>query len=111
MRYKLPWGLASLQDSHRNRVGLHEDLPTDAASEPTLSKGNKIDKEHCSEFGLDTTAVIPSDGSHGRLHNPSCYMHVPKTQLGTITSRTAIQMFMSYHVTSFISPLSAVGTL
>ena len=33
---------------------------SNAASERTFSKGNKIGKEHCSELVLETIAAIPS---------------------------------------------------
>ena len=63
-RSKLPWGLASHEDSHRYRVGRHEDLPTGATYqrriERTFSKGNEIGNEHCSELALDTIAAISS---------------------------------------------------
>ena len=55
--------LASLRDSHRNRVGRHLYLGcgigvsllmshNNAASERTLSKRNKISEEHCLQLAL-----------------------------------------------------------
>ena len=70
----------------RHRVGHHEDLPTDVTQQRrirgTLSKGNIIGKEHCSEFSMDTIAAIPSvkktDGSYDCLYNPICSLNVQK---------------------------------
>ena len=60
LRSRLPRGHASPQHSHKNRVGRHEDLPSDvtqprshAASERTFPKGNTIGKKQCSLLALD----------------------------------------------------------
>ncbi len=58
--YTLPWGLASQQDSHRNRVGRHE--PTDARQQcrirAILFQGER--DWQGTLFGVGTIAAIPS---------------------------------------------------
>ena len=62
MHSKMPRGLASLQDSRRNRVGRNEDLPTDA-TQPRRIKASLFHIEHHWQgtlFGVGTIAAIPS---------------------------------------------------
>ena len=89
LRSRLPRGHASPQHSHKNRVGRHEDLPSDA-TQPRRIRANISQREHDWQetvFVVGTGRYVvallsinkSSDGSHARLHNPSCFL-CPKKQ-------------------------------
>ena len=89
LRPMLPRGHASPQHSHKNRVGRHEYIPSDA-TQPRRTRANISQREHDWQetvfvvgTGRYVVALVSinksSDGSHARLHNPSCCL-CPKKQ-------------------------------
>ena len=89
LRSSLLRGHASPQHSRKNRLGRHGDLQSDAIQPrriiANISKTEQYWQEAVFVVGTGRYVVgIPSinkssDGSHARLHNPSCSMYVQKS--------------------------------